>query len=223
MPASTSAAPAIAGTAFGETNAATSMWRTPASISASTSAIRSATETGASGCSPSRGPTSRIVTASGSEPSYRRHAVATIGEVTVLADGQREAPDQLGPQVARARRPHRCTSSEARRSTSTSSSYIRRCSATKRLALVGVLDRLDLVGEHRVDRRLGTHHRDLGGRQGDASPRARTPDRTSRTGRRRTPCARSTQILGTVASETAVTILAPWRMMPWRLDLACRS
>ena len=36
MPAITSAAPAIAGTAFGDTNAATSMWLTPASVSAST-------------------------------------------------------------------------------------------------------------------------------------------------------------------------------------------
>ena len=61
----TSAAPAIAGTAFGETNAATSMIDAPASISAVISPTRVATGTGASGCRPSRGPTSRMAIEAG--------------------------------------------------------------------------------------------------------------------------------------------------------------
>src|SRR5262245_24184061 len=57
--AMTSAAPAMAGTALGETNAATSINDTPASTSAVTSWTLAVTGTGFSGWSPSRGPTSR--------------------------------------------------------------------------------------------------------------------------------------------------------------------
>ena len=55
----TSAAPAIAGTAFGETNEATSTSGSPAAVSASTSAHRSVGGHGRSPCNPSRGPQSR--------------------------------------------------------------------------------------------------------------------------------------------------------------------
>ena len=61
--ATSSAAPAIDGTALGETNEHTSTWRTPASSNASISRTRSPTATGASACRPSRGPTSRMSTA----------------------------------------------------------------------------------------------------------------------------------------------------------------
>ena len=61
------------------------------------------------------------------------------------------------------------TSSEARWRMSMSSAYSSRFSATKRLALGLVLDRLDLVVEDGVDRRLRAHHRDRGAGQGDAA------------------------------------------------------
>src|ERR1035437_2600577 len=61
----TSPAPAMDGTARGETNATASTWRTPAATRASMSATRDSTVTGASACSPSRGPTSRIATDAG--------------------------------------------------------------------------------------------------------------------------------------------------------------
>ena len=56
----------MAGTAVGDTKATASMRATPAATSASISRTRSATATGASGCSPSRGPTSRMTTDAGS-------------------------------------------------------------------------------------------------------------------------------------------------------------
>ncbi len=63
--AMTSSEPAIGGIAFGETKDAASMRRRPVRLSASMSRTRSATGTGASFCSPSRGPTSQISTVSG--------------------------------------------------------------------------------------------------------------------------------------------------------------
>ena len=58
----TSAPPAIAGTAVGDTNDAASTWASPASASAIASSARAAAGTGDSDWSPSRGVTSRIVT-----------------------------------------------------------------------------------------------------------------------------------------------------------------
>ena len=60
------------------------------------------------------------------------------------------------------------TSSAARCTRSTSSSYSRRLLGDERGPLVGIFDRVDPVVEHRVHRRLGTHHRDLRGRQREA-------------------------------------------------------
>ena len=65
MRAMTSSEPAIGGIASARTNDAASMRRSPVRESASISRTRSATGTGASFCSPSRGPTSRISTRSG--------------------------------------------------------------------------------------------------------------------------------------------------------------
>src|SRR5678816_3148609 len=66
MPAKTSAASAICGTHFGLTKADTSIARWPAPLSASTKAILSAVPiAAASFCSPSRGPTSTMVTLAG--------------------------------------------------------------------------------------------------------------------------------------------------------------
>src|SRR3954447_4215878 len=62
--ASTSAAPAMAGTALGDTKDTASISVTPAWMSAPISRTRSPTSTGASDCSPSRGPTSRSTTRS---------------------------------------------------------------------------------------------------------------------------------------------------------------
>ena len=109
------------------------------------------------------------------------------------------------------------TSSAARCTRSTSSSYSAPPLGDERRALVLVLDRGDLVGVHRVDRRLRAHHRDLGGREarGVASGSNAGPAHRVEA-RRRTPCARSPRSSGTVASATAVIILAPWRMMPSR-------
>ena len=61
----TSAAPAIAGTAVGLTNAATSRCVTPAVSNASIRSTRWSTVSGASACSPSRAPTSRMVMTAG--------------------------------------------------------------------------------------------------------------------------------------------------------------
>ena len=83
-------------------------------------------------------------------------------------------------------------------------------------ALGLVVDRLDLVEVDGVDRRLRAHHGDRRAAAAPGSSRARRPGRTSRTGRRRRPCARPREIFGTVASLTALIIFAPWRMMPWR-------
>src|SRR5512132_2861950 len=66
MPANTWSVSAIAGTARGETNEPTSMRRTPVSESASTRRTRASTGTGGSFWSPSRGPTSRMLTDAGS-------------------------------------------------------------------------------------------------------------------------------------------------------------
>src|SRR5918994_3404732 len=63
--AMTAAAPAIAGTALGDTNATASTIVTPAATSRSTRAARGPTPTGSSGWRPSRGPTSRILTRAG--------------------------------------------------------------------------------------------------------------------------------------------------------------
>ena len=57
------------------------------------------------------------------------------------------------------------TSSAARRRRSTSSSYSTPPSGDELGPLLLVVDGGDLVGEHGVDRRLGAHHRDLGGGQ----------------------------------------------------------
>src|SRR5512132_2510319 len=65
MPANTWSVSAMAGTDRGETNEPTSMRRTPVSESASTSRTRASTGTGGSFCSPSRGPTSRMLTDAG--------------------------------------------------------------------------------------------------------------------------------------------------------------
>src|SRR2546426_686856 len=56
----------MAGTAFGETNETASIFCTPVRDSASISRMRSSTDSGGSACRPSRGPTSRTVTRSGS-------------------------------------------------------------------------------------------------------------------------------------------------------------
>src|SRR6266704_2457993 len=66
MAAKTWPVPAIAGTDFGETNDPTSIRRTPVADRASTSRTRPATGTGRSVWSPSRGPTSRMLTDAGS-------------------------------------------------------------------------------------------------------------------------------------------------------------
>ena len=63
------------------------------------------------------------------------------------------------------------TSSEARWRMSMSSAYSSRFCGDERLALGLVLDRLDLVVEDGVDRRLRSHHRDRGAGQGDAAVR----------------------------------------------------
>ncbi len=60
--ASTASGSAIAGTALGDTKLTASMWRTPVAARASMNRARSAAATGCSDCSPSRGPTSLIVT-----------------------------------------------------------------------------------------------------------------------------------------------------------------
>ena len=64
--AATSSASAIAGTARCETNAVASIRRTPVATRARSSRIFASVGIGASICSPSRGPTSRISTRSGS-------------------------------------------------------------------------------------------------------------------------------------------------------------
>src|ERR671925_350267 len=63
----------MAGTAVGDTNEPTSMRPTPVADSASTSRTRASTGRGASLCSPSRGPTSRMLTDPGNRTgrSYR--------------------------------------------------------------------------------------------------------------------------------------------------------
>ena len=80
---------------------------------------------------------------------------------------------------------------------------------------VVVGDRGDLVGVHGVDRRLGAHHGDLRGRQ-----RERGVGLEARPGHRveagAVGLAHDHRDFGTVASATAVIILAPWRMMPCR-------
>jgi hypothetical protein len=66
MRAITSSEPAIGGIAFGDTNDAASMRRSPVLDSASMSRTRSSIATGFSFCNPSRGPTSRTSTTFGS-------------------------------------------------------------------------------------------------------------------------------------------------------------
>ena len=83
------------------------------------------------------------------------------------------------------------TSSEARWRMSMSAEYSSRFARDEPLALGLVLDRLDLVEEDGVDRRLGAHHRDRGGRQRDAAVGLERRARPSRRGRRRRPCGRS--------------------------------
>src|SRR2546427_12231627 len=60
--AHTSAAPAIAGTARGETNETASIFDTPVRESIVINLALATTGSGASDCNPSRGPTSRTVT-----------------------------------------------------------------------------------------------------------------------------------------------------------------
>ena len=67
--AHTSAASAMAGTALGDTNETASILETPASARASISEARARTGSGFSAWSPSRGPTSRMVTRVGSSRS----------------------------------------------------------------------------------------------------------------------------------------------------------
>src|SRR5438132_7342673 len=87
----------MAGTALGETNEQASMWRTPASSSASMSRTRSSTGRGSWDCSPSRGPTSRMSTLSTDLDG--RDAVAAVAERAVLGAGQLEAGHELVAQV----------------------------------------------------------------------------------------------------------------------------
>ena len=67
-----------------------------------------------------------------------------------------------------------------------------------------------------VDGRLGAHHRDLGRGQRQRRVRLEARARPSRTARPRRPSGRSRRSSGTVASDTALIILAPCRMMPCR-------
>src|SRR5438874_8009515 len=73
------------------------MCRTPASSNASIKRRRSSTDTGASACRPSRGPTSRMSTAH--TTSDRWHAVAAVAEGAVLRAGQVEAGNELVAQL----------------------------------------------------------------------------------------------------------------------------
>ena len=97
-----------------------------------------------------------------------------------------------------------------------SAAYSSRFCSTNSLALRLVLDRLDLVEEDGVDRRLRAHHRDRGARAARCSSRARTPGRPSRRGRRRTPCGRSPRSSARSPRRPPMIIFAPCRMMPWR-------
>ena len=123
--------------------------------------------------------------------SRRRDRVAPLGE----ARG-RWSSASAKRRISSARRSSgsitaSTTSSEARWRMSMSAEYSSRFARDERLALGLVLDRLDLVEEDRVDRRLGAHHRDRGASAGRCSSRARTPGPPSRRGRRRRPCGRS--------------------------------
>src|SRR5438105_1256974 len=120
----TSAAPAMAGTARGDTNEQASTWLTPASRRTPINRTRSSTGSGSSACRPSRGPTSRTSTAviairrqrcrlrRRAAPSDRcrallvparsldgRHAVAAGTERPVLGARQLQPGDQLVAQV----------------------------------------------------------------------------------------------------------------------------
>src|SRR5437763_14254662 len=102
-PAITSAAPAIAGTAEGDTKATASSSRRPAATRASTSATRSSTPTGDSAWRPSRGPTSRLRTTEGRTAelirgSYGRDPVVSLREPPPLGPGLRQPRRQLVTQ-----------------------------------------------------------------------------------------------------------------------------
>src|SRR5439155_4342914 len=90
-PRSTSAEPTICGIAFGETKAPTSIGFSPAPISASMKAMRSATLTGVfSFCRPSRGPTSTMRTV-----SVMVGCRLDFGEFDALADDVADLAFQL--------------------------------------------------------------------------------------------------------------------------------
>ena len=141
--------------------------------------------------------------------------VALRRPVARLARGG-EAPDRARTRRSSGWMTASTTSSDARCRMSMSSAYSRAQLLGFARALVGVLDRLELVEEDRVDRGLRPHDRDRRASAARCTRRARTPGRPSRTARRRRPCARRREIFGTVASVTALIIFAPWRMIPWR-------
>src|SRR5437867_211832 len=148
-PASTSAAPAMAGTAVGDTNDTASISRRPASASASTNRARPSGATAASPWSPSRGPTSRRRAFAGSPISDRWHAVAPVAEAPVLALGRHQPGDDLVAQVLGT---HDRIDHKLRREPEDVDVgfEVGALLGHERLALELVLDRRDLVGVHRV-------------------------------------------------------------------------
>ena len=108
------------------------------------------------------------------------------------------------------------TSSDARCRMSMSSAYSRAQLLGAPRALVGVLDRLQLVVEDGVDRRLRAHHRDRRGRQREARVGVER-----RAGHRVQAGAVGlahdhARAWAPSPRDTALIILAPWRMIPWR-------
>ena len=122
--------------------------------------------------------------------------VALARPLAGLAGREREALDQLVAQVS-GWMTASTTSSDARCRRSMSSSYSATpAQRTERGALVGIVDGLQLVVEHRVDRRLRAHDRDRARWAARGTRRGRRRARPSRTDRRRTPCARSRENFG---------------------------
>src|SRR5207302_1555172 len=166
MLAITSAAPAMAGTARGDTNETASISRRPDSARASTSAARWDTVTGASAWSPSRGPTSRMRTEAGradvpdlpaapalTRGSHRRHAVAPLGEAPGLALRHGQTADELAAEVLGL--DHGVDNQVRRQPQKVHVGFVLGPPlGHERSPLGGVLDGRDAVGVNRVHRRL---------------------------------------------------------------------
>ena len=89
-----------------------------------------------------------------------KRAVLALGEAKRRISSARRSSGSITASM---------TSSEARWRMSMSAEYSSRLARDELLALGLVVDRLDLVEEDRVDRRLGPHHGDRGAGQGDAA------------------------------------------------------